>query len=46
MLIKFEVMRILGKSALTMDSIQDLLKPLRETEKPNDGQLYFDFKFD
>ena len=42
----FEVMRILGKSALTTDSIQDLLKPLKETAKPDDGQLYFDFKFD
>ena len=42
----FEVMRILGKSALTTDSIQDLFKPLKETTKPDDGQLYFDFKFD
>jgi IS4 transposase len=42
----FEVMRILGKSALTTDSIQDLLKPLKETAKPDDGQLYFDLKFD
>jgi IS4 transposase len=42
----FEVMRILGKSALTTDSIQDLFKPLKETAKPDDGQLYFDFKFD
>jgi transposase len=41
-----EVMRILGKSALTTDNIQELLKPLKETTKPNDGQLYFDFKFD
>jgi len=39
----FEVMRILGKSALTTDSIQDLLKPLKEDSKPDDGQLYFDF---
>ena len=39
-------MRILGKSALTTDNMRDLLMPLRETEKPNDGQLYFDFKFD
>ena len=38
----FEVMRILGKSALTTDSIQDLFKPLKETTKPDDGQLYFD----
>lgn len=36
------VMRILGKSALTTDSIQDLFKPLKETTKPDDGQLYFD----
>ena len=42
----FEVMRILGKSALTMDSILDLLKPLKEAVKPDDGQLYFDFKLD
>ena len=42
----FEVMRILGKSSLTTDSIQDLLKPLKEATKPDDGQLYFDFKFD
>ena len=42
----FEVMRILGKSALTTDSIQDLFKPLKETAKLDDGQLYFDFKFD
>lgn len=42
-----EVMRILGKSALTTDSIRDLLQPLKlETEKPDDGQLSFDFKFD
>ena len=41
-----EVMRVLGKSALTTDYIQDLLKPLkREADKP-DRQLYFDFKFD
>ena len=25
---------------------QDLLKPLKETAKPDDGQLYFDFNFD
>ena len=42
-----EVMRILGKSALTTDSIIDLLQPLKqETENPDDGQLCFDFKFD
>ena len=42
-----EVMRILGKSALTIDSVQDLLRPLKqETENPDDGQLYFDFKLD
>lgn len=42
-----EVMRILGKSALTMDSIRDLLQPLKqETENPDDGQLCLDFKFD
>ena len=42
----FEVMRILGKSSLTMDNIHDLLKPLKETIKPDDGQLYLDFKYD
>lgn len=42
-----EVMRILGKSALTTDSIIDLLQPLKqETENLDDGQLSFDFKFD
>lgn len=42
-----EVMRILGKSALTTDSIRDLLQPLKqETENPDDGQLSLDFKFD
>ena len=42
-----EVMRILGKSALTTDSICDLLQPLKlETENPDDGQLSLDFKFD
>lgn len=42
-----EVMRILGKSALTTDSIRDLLQPLKlETENPDYGQLSFDFKFD
>ena len=42
----FEVMRILGKSVLTTDSIRDLLLPLKEAENPDDGQLYFDFKPD
>ena len=33
----FEVMRIFGKSALTTNSIRDLLKPLRqEAEKTNE----------
>jgi len=42
-----EVMRILGKSALTTDSIRDLLQPLKqETENPDDGQLCLEFKFD
>ena len=42
-----EIMRILGKSALTTDSILDLLQPLKqETENPDNGQLCFDFKFD
>lgn len=41
-----EVMRILGKSALTTDSIRDLLQLLKqETENPDDGQLSLDFKF-
>jgi hypothetical protein len=43
----FEVMRILGKSALTMDSIQNLLMPLKQqTDEQDDGQLFIDFKFD
>ena len=42
----FEVMRILGKSVLTTDSIRDILLPLRETEKQDDRQLNIDFKFD
>ncbi len=33
-------------ASLTTDSIQDLFRPLKETAKPDDGQLYFDFKFD
>jgi len=40
----FEVMRILGKSVLTTDSIRDLLLPPKEADNPDDGQLYFDFK--
>jgi hypothetical protein len=42
----FEVMRILGKSVLTTDSIRDLLLPLKEADNSDDGQLYFDFKPD
>ena len=42
----FEVMRILGKSVLTTDSIRDLILPLKEDDNPDDGQLYFDFKPD
>ena len=43
----FEVMRILGKSALTTDSICDLLKPLeKKEENKSDGQLTINFKFD
>jgi len=42
----FEVMRILGKSVLTTDSIRDLLLPLRENEKQDDKQLNINFKFD
>jgi hypothetical protein len=39
-----EVMRILGKSALTTDNIRDLLQPCkRDDDKNDDGQLYFDF---
>ena len=43
----FEVMRILGKSALTTDSIQDLFQPLKQKldDKP-DGQLSFEFIYD
>jgi transposase len=42
-----EVMRILGKSALTTDSIQDLFQPLEQKldDKPN-GQLSFEFIYD
>ena len=43
----FEVMRILGKSALTTDCICDLLKPLEKKEdNKSDGQLTINFKFD
>jgi hypothetical protein len=43
----FEVMRILGKSALTTDCICDLLKPLeKKEENKSDGQLTINFKFD
>ena len=39
-----EVMRILGKSALTTDNIRDLLQPCKRDDGPNDDvQLYFDF---
>ena len=43
----FEIMRILGKSALTTDSIQDLFQPLEQKldDKP-DGQLSFEFIYD
>ena len=42
-----EIMRILGKSALTTDSIRDLLAPIKiPTKEGNDKQLYLDFKFD
>ena len=42
-----EVMRILGKSALTTDSIRDLLQPFKkEDDRRDEGQLYFDFKCD
>ena len=42
-----EIMRILGKSALTTDSIRDLLQLLKqETENPDDRQLCLNFKFD
>ena len=43
----FEVMRILGKSALTTDSIPDLLMPLKQqTDEQDEGLLFIDFKFD
>ncbi len=39
-----EVMRILGKSALTTDRIRDLLQPFKkEDDRQDEGQLYFDF---
>jgi len=42
-----EVMRILGKSALTTDNIRDLLQPCkRDDGQKDDGQLYFDFAMD
>lgn len=42
-----EIMRILGKWALTSDDICELLNPLKTQPKEiNDRQLYFDFKFD
>lgn len=42
-----EIMRILGKWALTNDDICELLNPLKTQPKEiNDRQLYFDFKFD
>ena len=42
-----EVMRILGKSVLTTDSIQELLLPFKHEEKiQDDKQLYFDFELD
>ena len=43
----FEIMRILGKSALTTDSIRDLFQPLeqKQDDKP-DGQLSFEFIYD
>ena len=42
-----EVMRILGKSALAMDNIRDLLQPCkRDDGQKDDGQLYFDFATD
>lgn len=42
-----EIMRILGHSLLVKDDINELLKPSTlEVDKPNDQQLYFDFKFD
>lgn len=43
----FEVMRILGKSALTTDSIRDLFQPIeRKPEDKPDGQLSFEFIYD
>ena len=42
-----EIMRIFGHSLLVKDDINELLKPsTSEVDKPNDQQLYFDFKFD
>ena len=43
----FEVMRILGKSALTTDNNRDLLLPFkREADRQDNGQLYINFNFD
>ena len=42
-----EVMRILGKSVLSTDSIQELLQPFKQEEEgQDDGQLSLEFKFD
>ena len=42
-----EVMRILGKSALTTDNIRDLLLPSKQDNgQKDDGQLCFDFASD
>ena len=42
-----EVMRILNKSVLTTDSIQELLQPFKQKEgEPNNGQLCFEFETD
>ena len=43
----FEVMRILGKSALTTDCIRDLFQPIeRKPDDKPDGQLSFEFIYD
>jgi len=39
-------MRILGSSLLTKDEIMELFTSSEDEEKPDDGQLEIDFKYD
>lgn len=41
-----EIMRILGYSLLTKDSLQDLIEPIKKRViESNDGQILLDFDF-